>query len=216
MSTDVDGVERLTAAWGRIEAWLWAHAPASAALLRAPASEAEISVAEAAMEVQLPATLAAWYQLHDGVDEDQSSDGPHVAGILPSRKTMLPLDRMVSEYRMHIGEWDREAGIVPFARTPGDVWSGWYVDARKDAPSFGRLGSWAVDQPDEPYPWPSDGWPLPDWLTAMATALEQGRPLRRPDGADEAGDRPALYLGGLTWVDTRDLRIEAVVLDGPR
>ncbi|WP_339154787.1 SMI1/KNR4 family protein [Actinomadura luteofluorescens] len=216
MSTDVDGAERLAAAWGRIEAWLWAHAPASAALLRAPASEAEITAAEAAMEVQFPATLAAWYRIHDGVDEDQSSDAPHVAGILPSRKTMLPLEGVVSEYRTHTGNWAREAGIVPFARTPGDVWSGCYVDARKDAPSFGNLGSWAVDQADEPYPWPSNGWPLPDWLTEMAIALEQGRPLRRPDGAEDAGDQPALYQGGLTWVDARNLDIDAVVLDGPQ
>ncbi|GAA1892696.1 SMI1/KNR4 family protein [Actinomadura bangladeshensis] len=216
MSTDADGIEQLTAAWGRIEAWLGAHAPASAALLRAPASEAGIAAAESALEVQLPATLAAWYRIHDGMAEDQSSEAPHVAGILPSRKTMLPLDRVVSEYRTRTGDWAREAGIVPFARTPGDGWSGWYIDARRDAPSFGNLGSWAVDQADEPYPWPSDGWPLPDWLTETAAALEQGRPLRRPDGTEETGDRPALYLGGLTWVDARDLHIDAVVLDGPR
>jgi cell wall assembly regulator SMI1 len=58
MSADGDGVERLVAAWGRIEAWLQAHAPASAALLRPSASEADIAAAEAAMGVEFPATLA--------------------------------------------------------------------------------------------------------------------------------------------------------------
>ncbi|WP_019631198.1 SMI1/KNR4 family protein [Actinomadura atramentaria] len=217
MSADADGVERLVAAWGRIESWLRAHAPASGALLRPPAGEADIAAAEAAMGVELPATLAAWYRIHDGVDEDRAPSGAaRIAGILPSGKTMLPLDRVVGEYQMRTREWERAAGIVPFARTPGDVWYGWYVDARKGGASYGNLGRWAVDEADEPYPWPSRGWPLPDWLVEIAAVLEQGRPMRRPDGTENVGDRPALYRGGLTWVDPRDLRIDAVVVDGPR
>ncbi|TYB40132.1 SMI1/KNR4 family protein [Actinomadura chibensis] len=217
MSADAEGVERLVAAWGRIETWLEVHAPGSAVLLRPPASEADVVAAEAAMGVGLPATLAAWYRIHDGVDEERTPDAVEVAGILPTGKAMLPLDRLVGEYRTHTEEWDdREAGILPFARTPGDTWYGWYVDARGSEPSYGNLGSWAVDQADEPYPWPSDGWPLPDWLTEIAVALEQGRPMKLPNGAEIAGDRPALYRNGLTWVDARHPHIDAVVLDGPR
>jgi hypothetical protein len=164
----------------------------------------------------MPATLAAWYRIHNGVDEDQTPGAVGVAGIFPSKKAMLPLDGLIREYLTHTRDWEgREAGILSFARTPGDTWSGWYVDARKDEPSYGNLGSWAVDQEDEPYPWLSNGWPLPDWLTEIAAALEQGRAMRHPDGSEIVWDRPALYRDGLTWVDVRNLHIDAVVLDGP-
>jgi hypothetical protein len=219
MSADADGVERLVAAWGRIEAWLQAHAPASAALLRPPAGDADIAAAEAAMGVKLPATLAAWYRIHDGVDENRApSDAMRIAGILPMARTMLPLDGLVDEYRLHTQHWEHEAGVLPFARRAGDTWSGWYVDARKGEPSYGNLGSWAADEGDNPYPYNSDGWPLPDWLTEIAAALEQGRAVVRPDGTEEVGDRPALERGGLTWVNPQDPRLvrDAVMLDGPR
>ncbi|MEU2560969.1 SMI1/KNR4 family protein [Streptomyces longispororuber] len=204
------------AAWDRIERWLHAHAPASAALLRPAAGDADIAAAEAAMGVVLPPALAAWYRLHDGIEEDGAAD---VAGILPSGKTMLPLGVLIEEYRMHTKDWEREAGILPFARTPGDTWSGWYVDARDGEPSYGNLGTWAVDLGDDPYP-SSYGWPVADWLGEMAAALEEGRCLRHPDGTADRHDWPVLTAtGGLTWVDPRDPRLfpkGGIVLDGPR
>ncbi|MEV8312377.1 SMI1/KNR4 family protein [Streptomyces flavidovirens] len=212
-----ESAAQVTAAWERIEKWLHAHAPASAALLRPAASDADIAAAEAAMGVELPPVLAAWYRIHDGVKEDAAAD---VAGILPRDKTMLPLEVLVDEYRMRTQEWEREAGILPFARTPGDTWSGWYVDARKGEPSYGNLGEWAVDLGDDPYPASSHGWPLADWLSELATALEEGRCLRKPDGTDEKYDWPVLTVrGGLTWVDPRDPRVfpeGGILLDGPR
>lgn len=219
MSADADGVELLVAAWGRIEAWLQAHAPASAALLRPPAGDADIAAAEAAMGVELPATLAAWYRIHDGVDENRAPSGAvRIAGILPNARSVLPLDELVAEYRLHTRHWEHEAGILPFARTAGDTWSGWRIDARKDEPSYGNLGTWSADEGDNPYPYRSDGWPLPDWLTEIAAALEQGRAVVLPDGTEETWTRPALDRGGLTWVEARDPRLvgDAVVLDGPR
>ncbi|MEU7318900.1 SMI1/KNR4 family protein, partial [Streptomyces sp. NPDC007083] len=107
MSSDADAVERLPAAWGRVEAWLRAHAPASAALLRPAASAADIATAEAAMGVEFPATLAAWYRIHDGVGEG------HGAGFLPSDTVMLPLEEMADEYRTHVQDWEREEGLLP-------------------------------------------------------------------------------------------------------
>ncbi|MFE7116487.1 SMI1/KNR4 family protein [Streptomyces sp. NPDC057654] len=209
-----DDIRRLQAAWGRVEAWLRAYAPASAALLRPPVGEAEIVAAGAAMGVELPAALAAWYRIHDGVDEG------HGAGILPSGKTMLSLEQLVDEYRTHTEDWEREEGLLPFARTAGDIWAGWYVDARRGAPSYGGLGHWSVDLGDDPYPPASNGWPLADWLEEMAAALEEGRCLRRPDGVDDRYDWPVLTGSlGLDWVDPRDPRLfpEGMTkLDGPR
>ncbi|MFE9340627.1 SMI1/KNR4 family protein [Streptomyces sp. NPDC007063] len=213
MSSDADAVERLPAAWGRVEAWLRAHAPASAALLRPAASAADIATAEAAMGVEFPATLAAWYRIHDGVGEG------HGAGFLPSDTVMLPLEEMADEYRTHVQDWEREEGLLPLTGTTGDVWSGWYVDAREGEPSYGCLGQWSVDGGDEPYP-ADGGWPLADWLGEIAAALEEGRCLHRPDGADDTHDWPVLTgREGLTWVDPRDPRLfpEGMIkLDGPR
>lgn len=141
-----DDTQRVAAAWGRTETWLREHTAASADLLRPPAGEADITAAQVAMGVELPTALAAWYRLHDGFDEG------HGSGILPSSMTMLPLSDLVDEYRMHTRDWEREAGIVPFARKAGDTWSGWYVDARRGEPSYGNLGHWSVDGGDDLYP----------------------------------------------------------------
>ncbi|WP_030253095.1 SMI1/KNR4 family protein [Streptomyces violens] len=213
MSAEADDVERLIAAWDRVEAWLQAHAPASAALLRPPAGDADITAVEAAMGVELPGVLAAWYRIHDGIDEG------HGSGILPSDKTMLSLDQLVDEYRTRTQDWERETGILPFARKAGDIWSGWYVDAREGESSYGNLGHWSVDGGDEPFPSDANGWPLADWLAEMATALEEGRCLQLPNGADDRNDWPVLTGSrGLAWIDPRDPRLfpdGMIKLDGP-
>ncbi|MGV9854996.1 SMI1/KNR4 family protein [Streptomyces sp. NPDC003442] len=211
-----DDTQRVAAAWGRIETWLREHAAASAGLLRPPAGEADIAAAEVAMGVEFPAALAAWYRVHDGFDEG------HGGGILPSGMTMLPLADLVDEYRMRLRDWEREAGVLPFARTAGDTWSGWYVDARRGEPSYGGLGHWSVDGGDDLYPLGqgAGGWPLVDWLDEIAAALEAGRCLRRPDGMDDKHDWPVLTGSqGLTWIDPRDPRLfpdGMIKLDGPR
>lgn len=206
--------QRVAAAWGRIETWLREHAAASADLLRPPAGEADIAAAEAAMGVELPAVLAAWYRVHDGFGEG------HGSGILPSGMTMLPLADLVDEYRIRTRDWEREAGILPFARTAGDTWSGWYADARRGEPSYGGLGHWSVDGGDDLYPLGQGSWPLVDWLEEIAAALEDGRCLHRPDGMDDRHDWPALTGSqGLTWIDPRDPRLfpnGMIKLDGPR
>ncbi|WP_069885949.1 SMI1/KNR4 family protein [Streptomyces luteocolor] len=207
-------IRRVTAAWDRVEAWLQAHAPASALLLRPPASAGDIAAAQDALGVELPDTLAAWYRLRDG-----SAEG-HGSGFLPSGMMMLPLDQLVEEYRTHTEDWEREEGILPFARTAGDIWSGWYVDARKGEPTYGALGHWSVDGGDEPYPSGSHGWPLADWLEELAAALEGGRCLHQPDGTQDAHDWPALTAErALAWIDPRDPRSfpdGMSRLDGPR
>ncbi|WP_327350326.1 SMI1/KNR4 family protein [Streptomyces sp. NBC_01304] len=167
-------------------------------MLRPPAGEAGIAAAEAALGVELPAALAASYRGHDGFDEG------HGSGILSSDMMMLPLEQLVEEYRTQTQEWGREAGVLPFARKAGDIWSGWYGDVRKGEPSYGGLGRWSVDGGSEPYWAGSQCWTLTDWLGEIAAALEEGRCLRRPDGADDRYNWPVLTgLRGLTWVDPR-------------
>ncbi|WP_250850759.1 SMI1/KNR4 family protein [Streptomyces malaysiensis] len=209
-----DDRQRVAAAWGRIETWLRGHAAASADALLSPAGEADIAAAEVAIGVELPTALAAWYRLCDGFDEG------HGSGILPSSMRMLPLADLVGEYRMRTRDWEREAGILPFARTAGDTWSGWYVDARRGEPSYGDLGHWSVDGGDDLYPLRRGSWPLVDWLEEIAAALEEGRCLHRPDGMNEQHDWPVLTGSqGLAWIDPRDPRLfpgGMVKLDGPR
>ncbi|MFF3327886.1 SMI1/KNR4 family protein [Streptomyces sp. NPDC002889] len=209
-----DDMQRVAESWDRIGAWLRVHAPASAALLRPPAGDADIAAAETAMGVELPVVLAAWYRIHDGFGEGFGR------GILPSDMAMLPLGELVDEYETHTQHWEREPGLVPFARKDGDIWSGWYVDARSGEPSFGGLGHWSVDGGDDPYPSGTQGWLLADWLTEIAAALEEGRCLHRPDGVDDTYNWPVLTgRGGLTWIDPRDPRLfpEGMIkLDGPR
>ncbi|MGW5117286.1 hypothetical protein ACWEQ8_17895 [Streptomyces noursei] len=48
------------AAWGRIEVWLEDNAPASAALLRPPASDADIAAVEETIGVIFPPALRVW------------------------------------------------------------------------------------------------------------------------------------------------------------
>ncbi len=209
-----DDTQRVAAAWGRIETWLREHAVASADLLRPPAADTDIAAAEVAIGVEFPVALAAWYRVHDGFDEG------HGSGLLPSGMRMLPLADLVEEYRIRTRDWEREAGSLPFARTAGDTWSGWYVDARRGEPSYGDLGHWSVDDGDDLYPLGRGGWPLVDWLDEIAAALEEGRCLHRPDGMDDRHDWPVLTRSqGLTWIDPRDPRLfpdGMLKLDGPR
>lgn len=81
-------------------------------------------------------------------------------------------------------------------------WHGLYLDARPDAPSCGCLGRWVVDREPELIADISPGWPLQEWLTEIADALEQGRCLVELDGRRDEENWPALTVcGGLTWVD---------------
>ncbi|MGD9486259.1 SMI1/KNR4 family protein [Streptomyces sp. TRM70308] len=199
----VEDMQRLQAAWGRVEAWLREYAPASAALLRPPASEEQISATEDEIGVRLPPVLRAWYQIHDGAlgssPEDEIEEWA-VTGWLPMHRTWLRLEEVTGFYLTQVQEWEREPGLIPIACNPGDGWYGLYLDAREDEPTYGNLGTWAVDQESEPMPDGTDGWPLADWLEATASALEERRCLRRPDGTEDIHEMPVLNRGGLDWV----------------
>ncbi len=55
--------------WARIEAWFAARHPSVALNLRAPASAAQIAVAEKALRVKFPADFRASLAVHDGQDD---------------------------------------------------------------------------------------------------------------------------------------------------
>jgi len=61
---------RVDRAWARIETWLKAHAPVSAASLRPPADDEAIADAQRRVGVRLPAELVASLRRHDGVDQE--------------------------------------------------------------------------------------------------------------------------------------------------
>ncbi|MFG2127110.1 SMI1/KNR4 family protein [Streptomyces sp. NPDC048751] len=189
-------------AWERIETWLRQYAPTSAALLRWPATTDQIAAVEDAIGHPFPHALRAWYLLHDGSAGVDSADPVGSYGRvdwLPRAKGWLPLQSVQAQYELMTLQWEREPGLIPFACNPRDGWYGYYVDAREDGPDYGRVGTWAVDQESVP-----TGWALPDWLEAIATALEERRCLRRADGTEDEFSQPVVHEAGLTWIDPRD------------
>ncbi|MFJ3283199.1 SMI1/KNR4 family protein [Streptomyces halstedii] len=194
-------VAEVIAAWERIERWLYARAPASAALLRPAASDAAITAVEEAIGVALPPALRAWYSLHDGVDDPEAGKSLWPAGFLPGDQGWYRLEQVESNYIMQTRDWEREPGRIPISCTPGDMWHGLYIDGRPDEPTYGRLGRWTVDREPEPIPTSTLGWPLQIWLTEQADALEQDRCLTEPGGWRDEDNWPAVTVcGGLAWV----------------
>ncbi|MFB7191563.1 SMI1/KNR4 family protein [Streptomyces sp. NPDC056230] len=189
------------AAWKRIEGWLVERAPASAALLRPPASDADVDAVQEAIGVVFPPALRAWYKLHDGIDDPGIGKSWWPAGFLPGAQGWYPLETLRDAYTVQIRDQEREPGRIPFSCVVGDMWHGLYVDARLGEPSYGSLGRWFVDREPELLTDPVAGWPLHAWLSRIADALEQGRCLVGPDGNPDEDTWPALTeCGGLVWV----------------
>ncbi|MFJ5049798.1 SMI1/KNR4 family protein [Streptomyces sp. NPDC088719] len=213
-------VGQATAAWERIEKWLRAHAPASAALLRPAAGEADIAAVEEAIGVTFPPALRAWYRLHDGIGDPEDGKSWWPAGFLPGGQGWYRLGQLQSAYVMHTRDGEREPGRVPISCTPDDMWHGLYLDARPGEPSYGNLGRWVVDREPELIPESTSGWPLESWLVEIADALEQGRCLVGLDGRRDEDNWPAMTVcGGLTWLapgEEPELPEGRILLDGPR
>ncbi|MFE5603186.1 SMI1/KNR4 family protein [Streptomyces coelicoflavus] len=192
--------QRVQAAWGRIEGWLRTYAAPSAASLRPGATDEQIAAAETGMGHRLPPTLRAWYRLHDGAG-NASSGG---ATFLPGGYWWLPLEAVRMQYEQQTEDGYRAPGMIPFAADSTDYYFGHYSDAREGTSSYGNLGTWAVEYDNEAFP-DDPGWPLPDWLEATASALEERRGLRFPNGCEDARSQPVVEEGGwLAWIDPAD------------
>ncbi|WP_217166886.1 SMI1/KNR4 family protein [Streptomyces sp. AC512_CC834] len=182
-----ENMQRLRQAWGKVEEWLTQNAPGTLGSLRPAATHEEIDQTEHVIGVRVPAVLRQWYRLHDGQEEGYAPD------FFPGEFWWFPLEKLREQYLIHTQEWEREVGALPFAAdSPDDYAFGLYVEA-----ATASVGTWGVETGHEPLC--DEPWPLQDWVSALADALEHGRPVVRPDGTVEAG-RPSVDLDGcLTW-----------------
>ncbi|MCP2165298.1 SMI1/KNR4 family protein [Goodfellowiella coeruleoviolacea] len=173
-------VERIDRAWQRIETWLAAHAPATAATLAPPATVDSIAAAEQAVGVAFPAELVASLLRHNGAESTSTVS----AFTLPTIYEPMSVDRIVAAWRLRCriddgaraGDGDGFADgwwwhrrYVPFAEDGRGDYQ--FFDQRDGAGS--RIGEAArVDGVN------FAGQPagLADLLERTATALETGEP----------------------------------------
>jgi cell wall assembly regulator SMI1 len=71
---NAERAEIVRRSWNEIVGWCAAHAPATAAVLQAPADEAAVADAQAATEVVWPEELVAWLRMSDGADRSLEGD----------------------------------------------------------------------------------------------------------------------------------------------
>jgi cell wall assembly regulator SMI1 len=186
-----DVTARVNQAWERIERWLRAHAPATLATLKPPASASQIRAAEAAMSVGFPADLVASLRRHDGA----STTNLHTVFQLPPMYGLMSLDDMRRDWRTRCGiieragdqpGWWWHAKFVPIAQDfGGDVL---VLDQRPEG--GGRVGLHSHE----------DGMHFERDQGSLATLLEHtARALR--DGQPYHGYRAEVNeAGGLDWV----------------
>ncbi|MFI6288472.1 SMI1/KNR4 family protein [Streptomyces sp. NPDC051018] len=183
------------AAWGRIEAWLERHAPAShRALGEAPAA-GQLAETERSLGFTLPADLTALLLCHNGTEryevpgDDEGEVNP--AAFLPDGE-LYSLDLIPYVHTLYT---DVNIGIDPSDR----LWVPW---AGVDDGHSGLLvdcGSGAIGSFSHPEGVVRGRWPsMADYLTAVADALERGTgPLMDP----ARRELPGLSLGCLLWED---------------
>ncbi|MGH4036073.1 hypothetical protein ACQB60_45075 [Actinomycetota bacterium Odt1-20B] len=204
-------IEQVAVAWARLTGWLAEYAPASYASLLAPAAEKAITAAEArlvhALDFGFPPELKVLWQVCGGVqkvDVPGNEDGELWAGkFLPGGIFLAPEPSLWQRLRFGPGEedpWDG-AVFVSFldAEEPtGAGEHGVYVSYSAD-PTLRGVGRWStMTGPDlSPPAWPS----VTAYLEAACELLETGGgPLLDALG----GQRPALALGCLVWIDPED------------
>jgi hypothetical protein len=158
----------MKAIWDRIHIWLDAHAPAGYGDLRPGAGADEIRAAEETLGLKLADDVVASYRIHDG-----QGNGPGLVG--GEGWWLLPLERMVKQWRDWSDADPRDAYLVPFAW----IGTGDYVLLNLD-PDFRNLDPEAEEpgylvvrrKGDDPDPFmPSFSF----WLEDFADELESGR-----------------------------------------
>jgi cell wall assembly regulator SMI1 len=196
-------VERL---WERLEAWAQREAPSMLALLRGPASEADLASLERAIGVTLPADLRASLRVHDGETQDDYLRVWRGAGHLLTAAEIL---ESWSNCRGFAEEPDAEAaaeqvtegiisvegpvhavafreGWIPFMDMNGDTT--WFVDL--DPAPGGRHGQ-VIEVYLEGCQWKVLAPSYEAFLRAYVEALEAGEfAARDPAGLPARPDDP--------------------------
>lgn len=190
--------------WGRIDAWLLRHAPVSHALLRPPASPADIKAAERALGVRFHSDLVVSLSCHDGVELQPGAPvlthyGPLscVADIVKSTSFLrgisadVPDDDILDEDDEDYNElamyWHHDWLLI----TLGVGWQssdGLFLSCHPGR-NWGRLGRYFDEDTPSFTGWAS----LRHALADLADALESGRPFN--------GRTPLAYEGALLWED---------------
>ncbi|MFD5091797.1 SMI1/KNR4 family protein [Amycolatopsis thailandensis] len=165
---------RVNAAWDRVERWLKAKAPTTAATLRPPATIARITEAQQRSGVAFPAELVASLLRHDGVSGIGDSFALPPFHHLASAETLEGQAKVMCEVLNSSGSDDSvgywwHGRFVPIAVNGGG--DGLFLDQRT---ATGRLGEW-----DHEGSVSFDRWPptLTELLEQTATALETGGPV---------------------------------------
>nr|CEL20561.1 glucan synthase 1-related protein [Kibdelosporangium sp. MJ126-NF4]CTQ89472.1 glucan synthase 1-related protein [Kibdelosporangium sp. MJ126-NF4] len=184
--------DRVNRAWERIEKWLAAHAPATAATLAPPATLDQIAESQRDIGVPIPADLIAFLLRHDGAGTSRKPGFTLPPFYQPmSAKDIVAEAKMMCEvligsgYNESVGSW-WHGQVVPFARDGGG--GNLLLDQRPG--HNGRLGD--HDEESDMYftQYPPT---LTELLEQTATSLETSRVV-------VGSYRPMVVAGGvLDW-----------------
>lgn len=201
--------------WARIDAWLSERAPASYALLRPPASPAEIADAERRLEVTFPPDLVASLRCHNGVVLSEGApafafNGPF-SGLTDIVNNSLFLRSVGDEVADEYDEEEDESELNAYWRhewlliTQGvarDAQDGLFVTCRAGE-NYGRIGRYFNEDAPSFTGWTS----LRAALSSFAEALERRVPV--------GGRVPLAFDGALIWEEaTPTVKAEPVSLLG--
>jgi cell wall assembly regulator SMI1 len=198
--------------WSRVEAALGTYAPCVLNSLRPAASEAQISAAEAALGVQLPAEVRAAYMRHDGSASTATWPLRFDGMLFPPFCSWASLAEMVEHHQGWVGSHDRLSRerdseyLFPAYDPSWDmlkVRPVWYDPARipigvtnttstvfldlAPAPA-GVVGQLIKDHGMGEASWLADG--LNDFLEGLIVRLESGR---------------LIYREGWVWADINEM-----------
>ncbi|MFJ3766131.1 hypothetical protein ACIPQJ_00790 [Streptomyces sp. NPDC090082] len=180
-------VRQVEDAWGRIAAWLAAHAPASHAALRPGLGGEAVEAFGWGLGVRIPAELRALWRLVAG------DDGVGWAGCLPGNTALMSLEQVGGHYRERMrglvpvregedAQW-RASWIPVISRDVRDRTSGLHLDVES-----GFLGRWSRYRDDEH---------LEERDTLLTYLEDMADMLHSP--ALAVRDAPGLLDGALVW-----------------
>ncbi|MGW5867135.1 hypothetical protein ACWFRJ_33825 [Streptomyces sp. NPDC055239] len=190
-----EDMQRVQAAWARIEQWLAEHAPLSRRSLLPPVPEEEISEADARLRRQLgfglPGELVALWRLCGGVEHqviEEDEEGEVGSGVFLPGGIILSPDQALGPRLPGVGHRDGWRGLAAVPWLTGDEAgpeSGHWV-------SGDGVGRWSLPEPpDGSAVYPS----IADYFDEVFCTLTEGP-------ADRMGsDVPGLVWGCLIWDD---------------